>query len=115
VITYDLSIKKATYKKLKNNTYEVKVIVTAQRYMTNENGKEDKISINELINVAVFNSHPKNFTKNETLYLKSHLINDSKIEFSCIVNEVPKYINIDPYYTRLDRTISDNIKMIIPE
>lgn len=115
IITYDLSIKTATYKKLKNNTYEVKVIVAAQRYLTNKNGKEDKININELINIAVYNSHPKDFTENETLYLKSHRINGEEIEFNCIVNEIPKYISIDPHFTRLDRTISDNIKMILPE
>ena len=115
VITYDLSIKTATYKKLKNNTYEVKVIVAVQRYLTNENGKEDKISINELISIALYNNHPKDFIENETLYLKSHLINDEEIEFNCVVNEIPKYISIDPYYTRLDRTISDNVKLILPE
>jgi len=115
VITYDISIKTATYTKLKNNSYEIKVKISAQRYQTNKNGKEDKISINELINIGVFKNHPKDFTKNETLYLKPYLINSEEIEFSCVVNEVPKYISIDPNYTRLDRTISDNVKLILPE
>ncbi len=115
VITYDLSVKTATYKKLKNNSYEIKVQISAQRYQTNKNGKEDKISINELINIGVFKNHPKDVTKNETQYLKPYLINREEIEFSCVVNEIPKYISIDPYYTRLDRTISDNVTFIIPE
>ncbi len=115
VITYDLSVKTATYKKLKNNSYEIKVQISAQRYQTNKAGKEDEISINELINIGIFKNHPKDVTKNETLYLKPHLINDEEVEFSCVVNEVPKYISIDPYFTRLDRNISDNVKLIIPE
>ena len=115
VITYDLSIKTATYKKLKNNSYEIKVQISAQRYQTNKAGKEDEISINELINIGIFKNHPKDVTKNEALYLKSHLINGEEIEFSCVINEIPKYISIDPYYTRLDRIISDNVKLILPE
>jgi aminopeptidase N len=112
VITYDFSIKTATYKKLSENKYEMKATISAQRYQTTKNGKEEKILINELITIGVFNKSLTNFNKNEALYLKSRLINKNEIEFSCIVNEVPKYISIDPYITRLDRTISDNRKMI---
>ena len=117
VVTYNLSIKNASYKKLKNNTYEITATIFAIRFQTNSNGKEDEININELITIGVFKSDPKAFIneKAETLYLKSHQINKKEMKFSFIVNEIPKYINIDPYFTRLDRTISDNIKLILPE
>jgi hypothetical protein len=117
VITYDLSIKTATYKKLKNNRYEVTATILARRFKTNSNGKEDEISVNESITIGVFKSDPKAFInkKTETLYLKPHQINKKEMKFSVIVNEIPKYINIDPNFTRLDRTISDNIKIILPE
>ncbi len=115
VITYDLGIKTATYKKLKDNRFLVKVVIAAQRYQTNNKGKEDKTTINEFINIAVFGEHPKNAVKNETLYLKKHLINGVATEIRFIVNNVPKYIGIDPSYTRLDRNISDNVKLILPE
>jgi aminopeptidase N len=105
VITYDFSVKMATYKKLSENKYEMKATISAQRYLTSKKGKESSIAINELVTIGIFN-------KNETLYLKSQSINTNEIEFSCFVNEVPKYIRIDPYITRLDRTISDNLKMI---
>ena len=112
VITYDLAIETATYKKLENNTYEFKVSVSAKRYQTNENGREDEININELISIGVFENHPKNTNKSETLYLKSQLINAEEMAFTFIVNEIPKYISIDPYSTRLDRNVADNVKLI---
>jgi hypothetical protein len=32
--------------------------------------------------------------------------------FTFIVNEIPKYVSIDPYSTRLDRNVADNVKLI---
>lgn len=115
VITYDLGIKTATYKALKNNKYEINVIISAQRYQTNKNGTKDKININEYIQIGVYEQHQKQFTENETLYLKPHLINAEEMEFSFVVNHIPKYIGIDPSYTRLDRNVSNNVKLILPK
>ena len=108
VITYDLSIKTATYKKLKNNKYEIQVAISSQRYHTNKSGKENVIEINEPITIRV-NS------KTETIYLKPHQINKNQQEFTIVVDKIPEYINIDPFFTRLDRNVSDNIKMILPK
>jgi len=115
VITYDIGIKTATYKALNNNRYEVNVRISAQRYQTNKNGTEDKININEYIELGVYEQHQKQFTENETLYLKPQLINAKEMVFSFVVNHIPKYIALDPSYTRLDRNISNNVKLILPE
>lgn len=115
VITYEIGVKTATYKALKNNRYEINIIISAQRYETNKNGTEDKIDLNEFIQVGIYEQHQKQFTENETLYLKPHLINAEEMAFSIVVNHIPKYIAIDPSYTRLDRNISNNVKLILPE
>lgn len=117
VITYDVSIETATYKKLKNNKYEVTANISAMRFKTNSEGKEDEIDIDEPITIGVYKSDPKSGINEstETLYLKPHLVNKNKMELNFIVNEIPKYISIDPNFTRLDRTVSDNIKLILPE
>jgi aminopeptidase N len=110
VITYDLSINKATYKKLSENKYEIKATISAQRYQTTKSGKEEKISINELITIGVFN---KSSNKTKISYLKPYLINNNLMEFRCIVDTIPAYIRIDPNTTKLDRTIADNSKIIV--
>jgi hypothetical protein len=103
VITYDLAIAAATYKKLKNNTYEIKVSVSAKRYQTNQNGKEGAICIDELLSIEVFKKFPKATNKSEILYLKPYLINAEEMEFTFSINDIPKYISIDPYASKLDR------------
>jgi len=116
VITYDLSIKEATYKKLNDNTYEVRLMLFVKRYQTN-NGKEDEIEINEPIQFGIFRAHPTDIidVTNETLYLQSHTVNEKEKEYTFIVNEIPKYISVDPYFTKLDRNTSDNTKIILPQ
>ena len=72
----------------------------------------DEINIDELISIGVFENHPKDTNKSETLYLKPYLINAEEMAFTFIVNKIPKYISIDPYSTRLDRNEADNVKLI---
>ena len=110
VITYDLSITDKSYKKLANNTYEVSLKVKAKRFKTLDKGEVISIDINEPIRIGLFDKHPKAITKEDSiLYLKPHLINKETMEFKIIVNELPKYISIDPYGTRSDENIIDNV------
>lgn len=113
VITYELGITSATYKKLENGTYEVAVNITADRFETDDVGKEVKIGVNEPIKFGVFTTNPKGaYQHDKILYLKSHLINENEMEFKIMVYEIPAHISIDPYYTRLDRNALNNTKLI---
>ena len=110
VITYDLSAEDSSYKELANGTYEVIVKVKAKRFETMDNGEVKQISINEPIKIGVFAKHPRLISKEDTiLYLESHQINKETIELKIIVDQLPKYIAIDPYGTRSDENFTDNI------
>ncbi|PTM01779.1 MAG: hypothetical protein DA407_15675, partial [Bacteroidetes bacterium] len=110
VITYDLSAEDSSYKALENGTFEVTVKVKAKRFETLKSGEIKQISINEPIKIGVFVKHPCLISKEDTiLYLEPHQINKETMELKIIVDQLPKYISIDPYGTRSDENFTDNL------
>ena len=110
VIRYDLSTKEKSYKKLSDGTYEITLKIAAKRFKMKATGEEVAIAINEPIYIGVFTKHPENISSDESiLYLKPHQINKEKMEVKIRVNQLPKYIAIDPFGTRPDQNLKDNI------
>ena len=59
--------------------------------------------------MGVFNTHQSKIKDdNALLYYQSHTINKEETEIKLIVNQVPKYISIDPFGTRSDENVVDN-------
>ena len=110
VITYDLGIEDSSYKELTNGTYEVTVNIRAKRFETLAEGETKKIAIDEPIKIGIFATHPSE-VKNDSsiLFYESNDINKEMTEIKIIVNEKPSYIAIDPYGTRSDENLTDNI------
>lgn len=110
VITYDIAVEKSSYKKLHNGTYEVTATIKAKRFETLSDGDIKKIGINEPIKIGIFTTHPSLVKDNGTvLHYKSKQINKELTEVTFIVKEKPSYIAIDPYGTRNDENLVDNI------
>lgn len=110
VITYDLAVEKSTYKQLPNGTYEVTATIKAKRIETLENGETKETGINEPIKIGAFTIHPSLVKDDNTmLYYKSSRINKELTEVRFIINKKPSYIAIDPYGTRNDENLRDNI------
>lgn len=111
VITYDLSIKTSTCTALDDGTYEIVVNINAKRFETEEDGDIKQIDIDEPIKIGVFKIHPSMVSQDDSvLYYQSNRINKEITELRFIVNEKPSYISIDPYGTRSDENLTDNIK-----
>lgn len=111
VITYDLSIDEtSSYKALPNGTYELTVKVNAKRFKMLETGEILPETINEPIKIGVFAKHPSKVEDDSSvLYYKSHQINKEQTEIKIIVKEKPTHIAIDPYGTRSDENLVDNV------
>ncbi|WP_417799758.1 M1 family aminopeptidase [Tenacibaculum sp.] len=110
VISYDIAVEKSSYKKLSDGTYEVIATIKAKRFETKENGDIKEIGINEPIKIGIFSTHPSEVKDNSTvLHYESKQINKGLTEVSFIVNKKPNYIAIDPYGTRNDENLVDNI------
>lgn len=110
VITYDLGINESSYKILANGTYEISVKVKAKRFETLDTGEIKQISINEPVKIGIFTTHPSNVRDNSSiLYYQSNIINKEETEIKIIVKELPKFISIDPFGTRSDENLTDNL------
>mgnify|MGYP000704709418 CR=1 FL=1 len=113
VITYDLGVEESSYTALGNGNYEVTVNIKAKRFETLDSGEIKQISINEPIKIGVFTTHPSNVKEDSSmLYYESNHINKEMTEIKLIVKEKPKYISIDPYGTRSDENLVNNIQQL---
>ncbi|SNR56513.1 ABC transporter permease/M1 family aminopeptidase [Lutibacter flavus] len=110
VITYDLGIEESSYKALEKGMFEVKVKIKAKRFETMDSGELKQITIAEPIKIGVFTTHPSAVIDNSSiLYYESNPINKEMTEIKFIVNEKPSYIAVDPFGTRSDENLVDNI------
>ena len=113
VITYDLGIEESSYKKLPNGTFEITSKIKAKRFETLDSGEIKQISINEPIRIGVFTVHPSTVKDDNTLlYYESNTIDQEETIIKIIVKELPAYIAIDPYGTRSDENLVDNIRSL---
>lgn len=111
IITYDLKIENTEIKTLTTGKYEVTIDILAKRFETKENGEAIAISIDEPIQLGMFSKHPSTIDNQDSIvYLKPHQINANQMQFKLIVDEIPQYISIDPFGTRLDANNVDNTK-----
>ncbi|EZH75592.1 hypothetical protein ATO12_02055 [Aquimarina atlantica] len=111
IITYDLKIENAEVAVLDTGKYEVTIEVSAKRFETKENGEAVAILIDEPIQIGMFSKEPGTIDNQDAiLYLKPHQINTNQMKLKFIVDEIPQYISIDPFGTRLDENTIDNTK-----
>jgi hypothetical protein len=111
VITYDLKVDEASYKKLADGTFEVSATINSNRFETLDSGETKEIDLNEPIKIGIFTTHPSKVKDDTTvLYYESNTIRKGIQEFKIIVKEKPSFIAIDPYGTRSDENLVDNIR-----
>lgn len=111
VITYDLSLEGAEVTALDNGKYEVAIQVSTKRFEANEEGEDEPIAINEPIVIGIFSEHPSTIKdESNILYLKPSHFDSTTSTISITVDELPKFVSIDPYSSRLDEDFVDNMK-----
>ena len=111
VITYDLGIEEVSQKQLLNGTYEVAFQVKANRFEMDSFGETKEIDLNEPVKIGIFTTHPSKVKDDTTvLYYESNAFKKGIQEFKIIVKEKPSFIAIDPYGTRSDENLVDNIR-----
>jgi len=116
IITYDLSIKGATYRKLGHGQFVVSMAIDASRKQILESGQELAVSIDEPISVGIFMQHPAQISNDqEIIYLQPHRITDNDTIITIVVSELPAYVAVDPFGTRNDENLINNISKLTEE
>jgi len=110
LITYDVGIEESSYKELANGTFEVNVKIKVKRFEMLTSGETKQIVLDEPIKIGVFTEHPSMVKDDSSiLYYKSNHFNKDMTEIKFIVNKKPSFVSIDPYGTRSDENLTDNI------
>ncbi len=103
--------KEATYKKLSDGRYEVKIETESQKFKADEKGKETEVPVNDYIDIGALSKAPTNGVA-KVLYRERVKITQKKNSYTFIVNELPEEAGIDPIYLLIDRVPSDNLKRV---
>lgn len=99
----------ASYRKLEDGKYLVKIKVQAKKFRATGEGEEKEIPINDMIDIGIFAGEKK---KEKVLHLQKYKIDKTEMEFEIKVDEVPTRAGIDPYNKLVDRNSDDNVGQI---
>lgn len=107
IITYDLRLEGSRYTKLENGQFEVELEINAQKF-EHIDGIASEIDFNEPIPIGLLAQHPSRASDEEIIYLETKAITSGNNRITVIVDQLPYYVSIDPYGTRLDMVRNDN-------
>jgi hypothetical protein len=109
VITYQLAVADVSHRSLNDGRHEITLKVKAKRQETTADGREVEIEINEPIPIGLFAQHPGQIgLDGGIIYLQAHTIDRNGQEITLVVDQLPRYVSIDPFGTRSDENLTDN-------
>ena len=108
ITLYDNRLKEATYKKLDNGKYQVKLDIETYKIKSDSLGNETRVSMNDWIDVGFFMDNDE-----EQLYEQKRLkFNKDKSTLTIELDSLPTKAAIDPRHILIDRVFNDNIKSL---
>lgn len=107
VFEYDLSIENASLHRLENGQYKTEFDVLASRISIDENGLELRTTIDEPLLFALFDKQPIGNTRS-IIHQETIQINQSTTRVRLLSTQEPKFVAVDPNFTRLDQSLSNN-------
>ncbi|MBU8893866.1 MAG: hypothetical protein KOO66_13885 [Bacteroidales bacterium] len=111
ITLYENKVTDLSYEELENGKFQVNFSVECQKFRADSLGREEEISINDWIDIAVFSKEVNDSTKNETeILLKKFKIEENKKDFEFVLDYKPNKVGIDPYFKLIDRHRDDNTK-----
>lgn len=109
ITLYENKTDEATYQKLADGKYDVKITVEAKKFHSNGMGKETEVAMDDWVDVGVL-GEKSDQGQNKVLLLEKKRITEPKMQFEFTVNEPPKKAGIDPLNKLVDRNPDDNTK-----
>ena len=103
ITIYDNRSLSADYVKEPDGTYQVRLVVEANKFRADTHGQEHKIPVNDWIDIGVLDKDGK------YLYLKRQKIDKDKMDLTVAVDQAPAKAGIDPLDKLIDRNPDDNV------
>jgi ABC-2 type transport system permease protein len=109
IVLYDLRIDDVNIQPT-GGAYDVTINLTAQKFEADGYGQETEVPLDADVEIAVRSDNDDM----PSLHFQKHRLKSGPQKLTIQVNELPKSIEIDPLYKRIDRTRQDNIRRIDP-
>ena len=108
IVLYDFRIDSVNVKQIAENDFEVTVFTNSQKWHQTQSGKQAE-NFNEKIEIGFFNQHPDFSTSEDLIYLQQADFHEGKQVFTFHFQSLPQYVLIDPFFTRVETSINDNL------
>jgi hypothetical protein len=108
ITLYDNRMTDATYRKMEDGTYKVKLTVESKKIKADSLGNETEVPISDWVDIGLF----ADADEEDLLFQKRVKIDQEKMDFTFVVDTIPAKAGIDPRQLLIDRVFSDNIKSV---
>ncbi len=111
ITIYDMKALDASVTKNADGKFTVTFTVDAKKLYADGQGKETESPLHELFEIGVFTEEPgkKGYTAQSVLLSERREFKSGKQQVSVVVDQLPKFVGIDPYNKRIDRNSDDNL------
>lgn len=115
ITLFENRTKSATVKTLENGKFEVTLKTVCEKFKTVDQGKQEKLAIDDWIEIGAFAAPQEGMQYGKTLYRERVKIDKEECEFKFTVDEAPALAGVDPFSLMIDRTPEDNLKKPVQE
>jgi aminopeptidase N len=117
ITLYDMKANGATAKQLPDGKYRVSFTVEGRKLYADGQGKETEAPLDEPFDVGVFTVEPgkKGYKRESVLLMERRTMQTGKQTVELVVDQVPKFVGVDPYNKRIDRNSDDNLTQVTLE
>ncbi len=113
VLFFDNKITNVKTESLADGQYKITLQIEASKKVLNDAGAIQDTSFAEAMTIGFFDQHPDQLRRSDSpVYLERHSIQDGANELVIILNQLPKYVVLDPYLNLLDKNVYDNVRVM---
>jgi ABC-type transport system involved in multi-copper enzyme maturation permease subunit len=115
ITLYDNRATAASYERLGDGSYRVRLNLTAKKLRATGQGAESEVPLGDEIDIGVFGAEEEGAPpEGKLLYLEKHRIEAPESTIEVVVDEEPRKAGIDPFNKLIDRNPEDNVKDVAP-
>jgi hypothetical protein len=105
----------AQAKRLADGKYQVTFMVTASKLYADGQGKESEAPLAESFDVGAFLAEPgkQGYNSKAVLDLHRQPMHSGEQQITLTLEQLPKFVGVDPYNKRIDRNSDDNLTRVL--
>jgi aminopeptidase N len=117
ITLYDMQASNATAKRLANGKYQVSFTVKGRKLYADGEGQETEAPLAESFDVGAFLAEPgkQGYTTKAALWMERQAMRSGEQQVTLTLEQLPRFVGVDPYNKRVDRNSDDNLTAVVVE